>query len=147
GIRDRNVTGVQTCALPISHQPLSDAIRPIAERLMRDPAAVSVAESHDASTIRQRVYCVADEAERFTALRLLLLHHRPRSSVVFCNTRRETRDVADALCEAGFSALALHGDLEQRDRDRTLVLFANHSASILVATDVAARGLDIAALD
>ena len=140
-------------ATPPSRQTLlfsatySDAIRPIAERLMRDPAAVSVAESHDERTIRQRVYCVADEAERFTALRLLLLHHRPRSSVVFCNTRRETRDVADALCEAGFSALALHGDLEQRDRDRTLVLFANHSASILVATDVAARGLDIAALD
>ena len=67
--------------------------------------------------------------------------------MVFCNTKRETRDVAEALCEHGFSALALHGDLEQRDRDRTLVLFANQSASILVATDVAARGLDIDALD
>ncbi|WP_163575543.1 ATP-dependent RNA helicase DbpA [Halomonas faecis] len=125
----------------------TDAIRPIAERMMQDPAEVAVAETHDETTIRQRVYRVADETQRFIALRLLLLHHRPCSSVVFCNTRRETREVTAALCEAGFSALALHGDLEQRDRDRTLVLFANRSASILVATDVAARGLDIEALD
>ncbi|MGQ4878583.1 ATP-dependent RNA helicase DbpA [Billgrantia sp. LNSP4103-1] len=124
-----------------------DDIRPVAARMMRDPVEVAVAETHDHTTIRQRFYRVADEAERFFALRLLLLHHRPRSSVVFCNTRRETQEVADALCQAGFSALALHGDLEQRDRDRILILFANHSASILVATDVAARGLDIEALD
>lgn len=114
---------------------------------MRDPAEVAVAETHDECTIRQRVYRVADETQRFAALRGLLLQHRPRSSVVFCNTRREAQALADALAEAGFSALALHGDLEQRDRDRILVLFANGSVSILVATDVAARGLDIAALD
>lgn len=138
---------------PASRQTLlfsatySDEIRGIAEGLMRDPAEVAVAETHDESSIRQRVYRVADESERFSALRGLLLQYRPRSSVVFCNTRRETQEVADALGEAGFSALALHGDLEQRDRDRILVLFANHSVSILVATDVAARGLDIEALD
>ncbi|MDI5986496.1 ATP-dependent RNA helicase DbpA [Halomonas sp. M4R5S39] len=122
-------------------------IKPIAEGLMRAPATVETAEVHDATSIRQHVYRVADEAARFEALRRLLLHHRPESSVVFCNTRRETREVAEALGEAGFSALALHGDLEQRDRDRILVLFANRSASILVATDVAARGLDIESLD
>ncbi|MGM0785527.1 MAG: ATP-dependent RNA helicase DbpA [Pseudomonadota bacterium] len=125
----------------------ANAIRPIAERLMREPAEVAVTETHDETTIRQRVYRVADESERFSTLRGLLLLHRPHSSVVFCNTRHETREVAAALCEAGFSALALHGDLEQRDRDRILVLFANRSASILVATDVAARGLDIESLD
>ncbi|WP_111413310.1 ATP-dependent RNA helicase DbpA [Billgrantia lactosivorans] len=140
-------------ATPASRQTLlfsatySDDIRRIAEGLMRNPAEVAVAESHDESTIRQRVYRVTDEPQRLAALRGLLLQHRPRSSVVFCNTRRETQEVADALCDAGFSALALHGDLEQRDRERILVLFANHSVSILVATDVAARGLDIEALD
>ena len=138
---------------PASRQTLlfsatySDEIRQVAEGMMQDPASVAVAETHDATTIRQRVYRVADESERFAALRGLLLQYRPRSSVVFCNTRREAQEVADALCEAGFSALALHGDLEQRDRDRVLVLFANHSVSILVATDVAARGLDIESLD
>jgi ATP-independent RNA helicase DbpA len=66
---------------------------------------------------------------------------------VFCNTKREAQEVADELIRHGFSALALHGDLEQRDRDQTLVQFANKSISVLVATDVAARGLDIDAMD
>ncbi|KAA0011918.1 ATP-dependent RNA helicase DbpA [Billgrantia pellis] len=138
---------------PVDRQTLlfsatfSDEIRRIAGGLMRDPAEVAVVEAHDETTIRQRLYRVADESERFSVLCRLLLQYQPRSSVVFCNTRRETQEVADALCEVGFSALALHGDLEQRDRDRILVLFANHSVSILVATDVAARGLDIEALD
>ncbi|PMR82287.1 ATP-dependent RNA helicase DbpA [Halomonas urumqiensis] len=122
-------------------------LRAIADGLMRDPVSVEVADTHDATTIDQRIYRVADDSTRFDGLRRLLLHFRPESSVVFCNTRRETDEVAQALCQAGFSAVALHGDLEQADRDRLLVLFANRSASILVATDVAARGLDIAALD
>ena len=71
------------------------------------------------------------------------MHYNPESTLVFCNTKRETQEVADKLREGGFSALALHGDLEQRERDQTLVRFTNKSASILVATDVAARGLDI----
>jgi len=126
----------------------SDAVRPLAAALMRDPVGVEVAESHDAGSIHERVYRVADGDEaRLEALSRLLLHLRPASSVVFCNTKRETDEVAQALEAAGFSALALHGDLEQADRDRLLVLFANRSASILVATDVAARGLDIAELD
>jgi len=63
--------------------------------------------------------------------------------VVFCNTKLQCQAVADDLEARGFHALALHGDLEQKDRDQTLVRFANKSCSILVATDVAARGLDI----
>ncbi|MHB0775972.1 ATP-dependent RNA helicase DbpA [Halomonas sp. WWR20] len=125
----------------------AEGIRPIAERMMIDPASVEVASTHDDTSIRQHFYRVASEAERFEALHLLLLKYRPESSVVFCNTKRETQEVAEALGDSGFNALALNGDLEQRDRDRTLVMFANKSASILVATDVAARGLDIDALD
>ncbi|GGX89445.1 ATP-dependent RNA helicase [Litchfieldella qijiaojingensis] len=125
----------------------AEGIRLIAERMMHEPVMVEVASTHDSSSIRQHFHRVVDEPARFEALHRLLLTHRPESSVVFCNTKRETQEVADALCEHGFSALALHGDLEQRDRDRTLEVFANKSASILVATDVAARGLDIEALD
>jgi ATP-independent RNA helicase DbpA len=65
---------------------------------------------------------------------------------VFCNTKRDCQAVCDALNAAGQSALSLHGDLEQRDRDQTLVRFANGSVRVLVATDVAARGLDIKSL-
>ena len=125
----------------------NEGIRPVAERLMTDPALVEVVSTHDDTSIRQHFYRVDDDARRLDALRRLLLAHGPESSVVFCNTKRETQAVADALCDFGFSALALHGDLDQRDRDRTLVLFDNRSVSILVATDVAARGLDIASLD
>ena len=67
--------------------------------------------------------------------------------MVFCNTRKQVQEVANELVLANFSALALHGELEQRSRDEILVRFSNKSASILVATDVAARGLDIDELD
>ncbi|WP_251310362.1 ATP-dependent RNA helicase DbpA [Halomonas sp. NCCP-2165] len=145
-------------AIPASRQTLlfsatglqgagAEALRPIAAALLRDPLEVALTETHDETSIRQYFHRVADEAARLPALCRLLRHHRPESSVVFCNTKRETQELAEALNREGFSALALHGDLEQRDRDRLLVLFANKSVSILVATDVAARGLDIEALD
>ncbi|HGY8412951.1 TPA: helicase-related protein, partial [Escherichia coli] len=65
-------------------------------------------------------------------LQRLLSLHQPSSCVVFCNTKKECQSVCDALNEVGQSALSLHGDLEQRDRDQTLVRFANGSARVLV---------------
>ena len=124
-----------------------DEIQSIAERVMIEPVMAKVESTHDSETIRQHFFNVDDCQDRVTALRLLLLKHLPESAVVFCNTKREAQDVADELRSHGFSALALHGDLEQRDRDQTLVRFANKSATVLVATDVAARGLDIESLD
>ena len=75
------------------------------------------------------------------------MHYRPASTIAFCNTKQQCRDLVDVLTAHGIEALALHGDLEQRDRDQVLIQFANRSASVLVATDVAARGLDIAQLE
>ena len=124
-----------------------DQIRSMAERVMIQPIMVQVASTHDNTSIRQLFFRFEQNKQRLTTLRLLLLKYRPGSALVFCNTKRETEEVADELRSDGFSALALHGDLEQRARDQTLVRFANKSASILVATDVAARGLDIDALD
>ncbi|MGS2744379.1 ATP-dependent RNA helicase DbpA [Halomonas sp. LS-001] len=125
----------------------SGGLATITRGVMHEPVTIKVAEVHDATTIDQHFYEVANEEARFAALKQLLLVYRPASSVVFCNTKRETQAVAEQLIESGFSAVALNGDLEQKDRDRRLILFANQSASILVATDVAARGLDIAQLD
>lgn len=122
-------------------------IQSIAARVMNKPVQVEALQSHDDSTIEQHLYRIDDEAERLEAVRLLLLHHRPDSTVIFCNTKVETQTVADELQANGFAAIAIHGDLEQRERDRALVLFANKSATVLVATDVAARGLDIESLD
>ncbi|MDQ6954637.1 MAG: ATP-dependent RNA helicase DbpA [Mariprofundaceae bacterium] len=118
----------------------------IAKRMMRQPITVKVAVSHDNKNIAQCFYQV-EHKNRLEALRLLLLQQQPESSIVFCNTKRETEEVTNALIYAGFSALALNGDLEQRERDQAIIRFANRSISILVATDVAARGLDIDALD
>lgn len=122
-------------------------IKQITDRVMRQPTLIQVESRQTESTIEQHFYRVTDQKHRFLALRLLLLKYQPTSALVFCNTKLETQQVADGLSQAGFSAMALHGDLEQRDRDQTLVLFSNNSLSVLVATDVAARGLDIDALD
>ncbi len=124
-----------------------ERIQSIAERVMIKPVMIKVDATHDTGTIKQHFYKVGDNEQRMTALRLLLLQHRPESTVVFCNTKRDVIDVTDELLDCGFSALDLHGDLDQIDRDETLVRFANKSISILVATDVAARGLDIDSLD
>jgi len=124
-----------------------EAIEAIATRILNKPERVTVASTHDNAVIEQHFYKVKDTAQRMIALRMLLLHHQPESCLVFCNTRRETQEVADQLAAHGFSVLALHGELEQRDRDQTLIRFANRSVSVLVATDVAARGLDVDALD
>lgn len=124
-----------------------EQIQSIAKRYMNKPTMVEAVEKHDSTSIQQYTYKLENNIERTTALKLLLQHYHPESALVFCNTKKETQEVADSLSGDGFSALALHGDLDQKDRDKTLVRFANKSTSILVATDVAARGLDIDALD
>jgi superfamily II DNA/RNA helicase len=87
------------------------------------------------------------DSERLHAVSLLLKHFRPVSTLAFCNTKQQCRDLVAVLQAQGFVALELHGDLDQRERDQVLVRFANRSCSVLVATDVAARGLDIAQLE
>jgi ATP-independent RNA helicase DbpA len=119
-----------------------DAIRAIAGQFQRDPLEVTVEGADQPSTIRQRFFDV-DPAQKPAALAGLLIEHAPESAVVFCNMKRDIDDVVASLTHLGFSALALHGDMEQRDRDEVLVRFANRSCNVLVASDVAARGLDI----
>ena len=124
-----------------------DAIEALVQRVTRNPVLVRVDSALAETDIDQRLYCVPDKLQRLNAVRLLLAEQRPVSSLIFCNTRRETQDVSKAIGTFGFSALALHGDMEQRDRDEALIRFANKSVSVLVATDVAARGLDIDSVD
>jgi len=123
------------------------AIEAIAKRVLKNPEMIKVEEKQAKSTIKQYFYKMDNNKQRYPTLKLLLLKFTPQSCVVFCNTKLETQQVCDDLADEGFSAVALHGDLEQRDRERTLIHFANKSASILVATDVAARGLDIDDMD
>jgi ATP-independent RNA helicase DbpA len=122
-------------------------IQKISNRIMQRPVMVKIEDAHDNNTIQQHFYKVQSESERLTALRLLLLHFKPNAAVVFCNTKIATQAVADNLADNNFSVLALNGDLEQRDREKTLAQFANKSIVVLAATDVASRGLDIKAIE
>ncbi|MGY0616523.1 ATP-dependent RNA helicase DbpA [Vibrio sp. FJH11] len=124
-----------------------EKIEHIAQRIMQSPEMIKVESTHDTSSIAQYFYKVEGSEARDEALANLLLTYQPESAVVFCNTKKEVQSVADELHHRGFSVIDLHGDLEQRERDQALVQFANKSISILVATDVAARGLDVDNLD
>jgi ATP-dependent RNA helicase DbpA len=123
-----------------------EGIAELSRKFLRTPKDVKLRAQVDAQQIEQRFYEVR-EADRLHAVSKLLLHFRPTSTLAFCNTKQQCRDLAEVLRAQGFSALALHGELEQRERDQVLVQFANRSCSVLVATDVAARGLDIAQLE
>jgi ATP-independent RNA helicase DbpA len=123
-----------------------EGIAKLAQQFMKNPQQITVQTQHEAGKIRQRWYQVK-ESERLHAVSLLLDHFRPASTLAFCNTKQQCRDLVEVLQAQGFSALALFGELEQRERDQVLVQFANRSCSVLVATDVAARGLDIAQLE
>ena len=122
-----------------------DEIRSLSRRLQRHPVEVTVDNVVSATDIEELFFEV-ESGSRSDALAALLLHYQPDSALVFCHTRNDVRDVAAELAKRGFSVLALHGELEQRERDEALLRFANQSCTVLVATDVAARGLDIKGL-
>ncbi|MDB5831913.1 MAG: ATP-dependent helicase [Caballeronia sp.] len=123
-----------------------EGIAKLSQQFLRKPQEVKLTEQHTNSKIKQRFYEVHDN-ERLHAVGQLLDHYQPVSTLAFCNTKQQCRDLLDVLVAQGFNALALHGELEQRERDQVLVQFANRSCSVLVATDVAARGLDITQLE
>ncbi|MCW5569118.1 MAG: ATP-dependent RNA helicase DbpA, partial [Dokdonella sp.] len=121
---------------------LPEAVRATSRALQRDPVEVTIADGEADGAIIE-AFIEIDATRRYEACERVLLDARAPSALVFCNTRRDVEDLAGGLAGRGFAALPLHGDLDQREREETLVRFANRSCSVLVATDVAARGLDI----
>lgn len=122
-----------------------DTIRKLSEQYQREPVDVRIDSQAIESDIAERFYEIAP-GQQVQALAALLSLHQPASCIAFCTRKQQCDEVAAELNDLGFSALPLHGDLEQRDRDSVLVRFGNQSCSVLVATDVAARGLDIKSL-
>jgi ATP-dependent RNA helicase DbpA len=121
---------------------MPDPIRAFTRSFQIKPLDVTVqAKTHEVR-IEQTFFDV-EEGHKTEALVSLLLSYRPESAVIFCNTRDAVRTLASELADQGFSTLALHGELEQREREEMLVRFSNRSSNFLIATDVAARGLDI----
>ncbi|MEN8170781.1 MAG: ATP-dependent RNA helicase DbpA [Pseudomonadota bacterium] len=123
-----------------------DMIRQLSSAFQRKPVEVTVESQHDERKITQRFYEV-EKGKRTRTLAALLAQYRPASTVVFCHTRQQCQEVTEELQLRGVLALALHGDLDQKERDQVLVRFSNRSIPVLVATDVASRGLDIKDLE
>ena len=120
-------------------------IRELSKQYQKSPVDVRAEETGENPDIEELFYEVSSQSKS-DAIVALLSEQQPESCIVFCTTKQQCDELAQELGERGFSALPLHGDLEQRDRDSVLVRFGNQSCSILVATDVAARGLDIKSL-
>jgi len=120
-----------------------EKISQLASKFMHNPKRVVIEDIQDTLDITQQFYEVPKQADKFPLLNTLLCHHQPASTLIFCNTKDQTTHVSSRLRKEGFSAIALNGDMEQAARDRAMIHFSNRSCSILVATDVAARGLDI----
>lgn len=119
-----------------------DGIKKISNTIQNEPIDVHIKTTHDDKKIKQIFYEI-QRGERTKILMALLHHYRPESSLIFCNRKQQCQELSEELRQQGLHALTLHGDLEQRKRDQVLVQFVNKSSSILIATDVAARGLDI----
>ncbi len=114
--------------------------------ILRNPVTIEAAEVDASANIQQVCYKITSP-HRDKALAAVLTHYQPSTAIVFCNTRVSCHEVVESLVDMGFSAVSLNGDMEQRERQQVLYRFANQSAAILVATDVAARGLDIKGVD
>lgn len=122
-----------------------ESIKRMCRSIQRKPVTVTVESEHRPGVIEQLFYEVKKH-ERNNTLLALFEHYQPASALVFCHTKKQCDELAGLLREQRIEALAIHGDLDQRRRDQVLVQFANNSCPVLVATDVAARGLDIKSL-
>lgn len=137
------------CYCPSKRQTLlfsatfTPPIKQLAKEFMHNPQEIKIEEKASAQNIEQKFFEVQHHTEKYLVLKKLLTHYQPTSTLIFCNTKDRTQELAAQLNHEGFSASVLNGDLEQAERDQAIIQFSNHSRCILVATDVAARGLDI----
>ena len=119
-----------------------EGIASLAKDFLREPVHIEIKAKAAQVTIEQRFYEIT-RPQKFEVVAKLLLHFRPVNTLAFCNTKQQCKDLVDYLQQQGIDAQALYGELEQRERDQVLAQFANRSCAVLVATDVASRGLDI----
>jgi ATP-dependent RNA helicase DeaD len=150
GFRDdiRNILSRVTAA----HQTIfvsatiDQEIRGLAKRYMRDPAEIDV--SRDQLTVDEidQYYITAEPYDKFRVLRLILDQDNPPVTIVFCNTKHAARKLAKKLHESGVDAKEIHGDLIQSKRERVMAKFRKHQIRVLVATDLASRGIDVSSI-
>lgn len=122
-------------------------IEKLSENLQNNPERVSVDVTHDDSKITEEFIELDSHKEKLDALKSILGHYNSQRFIVFCKTKKISDNVANELYRDGIMVSSIHGDLEQNERTEVLTMFSNKSLSGIVATDVAARGIDIKGLD
>ena len=125
---------------------IDDEIKSLAKRYMKNPEEINV--SQDRLTVEEvdQSYVTVESRDKFQVLRLILRQEDPPVAIVFCNTKAWARKLAKKLHEAGIDAKEIHGDLVQEKRDRVMSRFRKHQIRVLVATDLASRGIDVSAI-
>lgn len=121
-----------------------DKIEKLAKALLNQPLTIKVDTIIESTKIDEIVY---ETSDKFKTLTALIQSYKPESLLIFCNTKAEVISLTDRLQRRGYAAIDIHGDLDQRDRNESVIAFSNASKRIMVATDVASRGLDIKGIE
>lgn len=118
-------------------------VRSIAKNYMTDPVEITVGDKNQGNVNIDHQYVVVQERDKYSALKRILDYTPEIFGLIFCRTRIDTQRIAESLMKDGYNADSLHGDLNQAQRDRVMMKFRQRAVQILVATDVAARGIDV----
>lgn len=118
-------------------------IAAIAKKYMTNPVEVTIGNKNEASANVNHVYYLVHAADKYAALKRIVDFYPNIYGIIFCRTKMDTQEIAQNLLNEGYNVDALHGDLSQQQRDIVMQKFRNHNLQLLVATDVAARGLDV----
>ncbi len=122
---------------------MSKEIEAIARQYLKDTKEIQVGSRNEGAEHVNHIYYMVRAQDKYLALKRVVDYYPRIYGIVFCRTRMETQEIADKLIQDGYNADALHGDLSQQQRDLTMQKFRQHRTQLLVATDVAARGLDV----
>ena len=136
-------------SLPEEHSTLmfsatmSREVERVAKQYLRDYETIVVGSRNEGAENVNHIYYMVQAKDKYLALKRIVDFYPKIFAIIFCRTKLETQEVADKLIRDGYNAEALHGDLSQQQRDLTMQKFRQHTVQLLVATDVAARGLDV----
>lgn len=122
---------------------MSKQIETVAKGYLHDYKEIVVGSRNEGAEHVNHIYYLVNAKDKYLALKRIVDFYPKIYGIIFCRTKRETQEIADKLIHDGYNAEALHGDLSQQQRDLTMQKFRSHLTQLLVATDVAARGLDV----
>lgn len=118
-------------------------IEKITRKYMNNPVEITIGRKNEGALNVRHLYFMVHAKDKYLALKRIVDYYPNIYGIIFCRTRKETQEIADKLMQDGYDADSLHGDLSQAQRDYVMSKYRNHNLQLLVATDVAARGLDV----